>query len=277
MVVSQQVADYYAVLQVHPDADFEVIEAAYRQLMKKYHPDLAGDDARRIAEHHRRATAINQAYTVLRDAEQRLEYDRTRLRVGTRPPPPASTPPPAPPRSSSPSEPGASTTWTPPTPPFDAAAIVEQPGERLSLPAPLSWLASAYYLLPGPYEWEPGAGKDLLITLLMPVIGTAAFALASGRLTPLIGTAPTSNLLAWAALIILCMPLVHSLPRVIMACGPAALLMSGTLNNFMVGTHVPMWAGWAIVCVLSTIFAARQFLFGVLPTLALCWLVAGTR
>jgi len=275
-VVVSQVVDYYAVLQVHPDADLEVIDAAYRQLMKKYHPDVAGDDPRKIAENHRRATAINQAYAVLRDPRQRLEYDRARLRVGTRPPPPPSSPPPPPRTSSPPTSPGESATWSPPAAPFDAATL-ERSTERLPVPRPLAWLASAYYLLPGPYEWEPGAGRDLLITLLMPLIGTAAFALASGRLTPLIGTAPTSTMLAWAALIILCMPLVHSLPRVLIACGPAALLMSGALNGFLVSNQVPLWAGWAVAAVVSTLFAARQFLFGVLPTLALCWLVAGTH
>ena len=275
MVASQR-TDYYAVLQVHPDADQEVIEAAYRQLMKKYHPDVAGDDPRRIAANHRRATAINQAYAVLRDPERRLEYDRTRLRVGTQPPPPNSPRPPPSSPPPPPTSPGASATWSAPAAPFDPTTL-EHSARRLSVPAPLAWLASAYYLLPGPYEWEPGAGRDLLITLLMPLIGTAAFALASGRLTPVIGTAPTSTMLAWAALIVLCLPLVHSLPRVLIACGPTALLMSGALNGFLTGHHVPLWAVWAAAALVSTIFAARQFLFGVLPTLALCWLVAGTH
>jgi DnaJ domain len=34
--------DLYAALQVAPDAETEVIDAAYRQLMRKYHPDGAG-------------------------------------------------------------------------------------------------------------------------------------------------------------------------------------------------------------------------------------------
>ena len=68
-------ATYYAVLQVHPDAEPEVIEAAYRQLMKRYHPDLAGHDPERMAMHHQRAKSINKAFSVLRDPEQRLLYD----------------------------------------------------------------------------------------------------------------------------------------------------------------------------------------------------------
>ncbi|HEY2592742.1 MAG TPA: J domain-containing protein, partial [Chloroflexota bacterium] len=74
--------DYYAVLQVHPDADQEVIEAAYRQLMKKHHPDLAGDDAQRIAEHLARAKTLNEAYSVLRNPEQRRRYDEVRRTYG---------------------------------------------------------------------------------------------------------------------------------------------------------------------------------------------------
>ena len=32
--------DYYRILQVHPQAEPEVIDAAYRLLMRKYHPDV---------------------------------------------------------------------------------------------------------------------------------------------------------------------------------------------------------------------------------------------
>jgi curved DNA-binding protein CbpA len=62
----------YAVLNVSPNADPAVIEAAYKALMKKYHPDiLAGGppgDQQKAAE-------INQAFQVLRDPERRARYD----------------------------------------------------------------------------------------------------------------------------------------------------------------------------------------------------------
>ena len=61
--------DYYAVLQVDPSADPEVIEAAYRQLMKKHHPDVAGLDLRLATQHHQRAKRINQAHSVLGDPD----------------------------------------------------------------------------------------------------------------------------------------------------------------------------------------------------------------
>jgi hypothetical protein len=65
--------DYYRILQVDPQAEEEVIEAAYRRLARKYHPDVyAGPDA---AE---RMRELNLAYSVLRDSIKRQEYDAAR-------------------------------------------------------------------------------------------------------------------------------------------------------------------------------------------------------
>ncbi len=63
--------DYYELLQVSPKADPEIIEAAYRRLALKFHPDhnSAPDAARQMQE-------INAAYAVLKDPERRAEYDR---------------------------------------------------------------------------------------------------------------------------------------------------------------------------------------------------------
>lgn len=47
----------YAVLGVAPTAPREVVEAAYRALAKKYHPDTGGD--------HRRMVEINTAYSAV--------------------------------------------------------------------------------------------------------------------------------------------------------------------------------------------------------------------
>ena len=33
-------ANHYSTLQVHPDAEQEIIEAAYKTLARKYHPDI---------------------------------------------------------------------------------------------------------------------------------------------------------------------------------------------------------------------------------------------
>ena len=65
--------DHYRVLQVDPEADVEVIQAAYRALARKYHPDVA--TTREAAE---RMTAINGAWQVLRSAERREAWDKVR-------------------------------------------------------------------------------------------------------------------------------------------------------------------------------------------------------
>jgi curved DNA-binding protein CbpA len=58
----------YSILNVSSDAEPVVIEAAYRALMKKYHPDQG---AQRPG-----AAEINSAFATLRDPERRAEYDR---------------------------------------------------------------------------------------------------------------------------------------------------------------------------------------------------------
>ena len=65
-------ADYYDVLGVPRDADENTIKRAYRQLARKYHPDVAADKV--AAENHFKE--INEAYEVLSDAQKRANYDR---------------------------------------------------------------------------------------------------------------------------------------------------------------------------------------------------------
>jgi molecular chaperone DnaJ len=65
-------ADYYDVLGVPRDADDTAIKRAYRQLARKYHPDVAEDKV--AAESHFKE--INEAYEVLSDAHKRANYDR---------------------------------------------------------------------------------------------------------------------------------------------------------------------------------------------------------
>ena len=68
----------YKVLQVDPEAEDEVIEAAYRRLARKYHPDVAdGPDAQD------RMVRINQAWEMLRDPIRRAAVDRARPRAAT--------------------------------------------------------------------------------------------------------------------------------------------------------------------------------------------------
>lgn len=65
-------ADYYDVLGVARDADESTIKRAYRQLARKFHPDVADDKV--TAE--TRFKEINEAYEVLSDAQKRANYDR---------------------------------------------------------------------------------------------------------------------------------------------------------------------------------------------------------
>lgn len=64
--------DAYEVLQVHPSAAPEVIEAAYRALARLHHPDLTKDpdSAKAMVE-------LNAAYETLRQPDHRAAYDRS--------------------------------------------------------------------------------------------------------------------------------------------------------------------------------------------------------
>lgn len=68
---------YYALLQVDPAAEPEVIESAYRRLARKYHPDVnPSPDALG------RMRAINEAYRVLSQPALRAAYDAELRRRG---------------------------------------------------------------------------------------------------------------------------------------------------------------------------------------------------
>lgn len=73
--------NYYAVLDVSPDATPEQIKAAYRILVHLLHPDRlqqAPPQVRQYAEE--RLKKINQAYAVLYDPARRAQYDAAHLR-----------------------------------------------------------------------------------------------------------------------------------------------------------------------------------------------------
>lgn len=61
--------DYYEVLGVAPDAKAADIKRAYRQLAKRYHPDISGGD-RTVTFRE-----VTRAYEVLRNPERRRTYD----------------------------------------------------------------------------------------------------------------------------------------------------------------------------------------------------------
>jgi curved DNA-binding protein CbpA len=70
------IPDPYKILQVDPEAEDEVIEAAYKRLARKYHPDVsAGPDAQE------RMARINQAWEMLRSPVRRAAVDRAKARA----------------------------------------------------------------------------------------------------------------------------------------------------------------------------------------------------
>ena len=64
--------DYYEVLGVPKDADDAAIKKAYRQLAKKYHPDINPGDK----EAEAKFKEASEAYAVLSDADKRRQYDQ---------------------------------------------------------------------------------------------------------------------------------------------------------------------------------------------------------
>ncbi len=67
--------DYYAVLEVEPDASDDHIKKAYRKLALRYHPDH--NQGKQDAE--LKIREINAAYEVLNNTESRKAYDRLRF------------------------------------------------------------------------------------------------------------------------------------------------------------------------------------------------------
>jgi len=79
--------DHYKVLQIDPEAEDEVVQAAYRRLARKYHPDVADSP-----EAAARMAAINAAWAILKDPRRRATYDVERAHVTRSNAAPASPP-----------------------------------------------------------------------------------------------------------------------------------------------------------------------------------------
>ena len=65
--------NYYEILQVDKNASSEIIEKAYKTLVKKYHPDLQENNLKENYEE--KIKEINEAYEILSDEEKRKNYD----------------------------------------------------------------------------------------------------------------------------------------------------------------------------------------------------------
>jgi molecular chaperone DnaJ len=64
-------SNHYDTLEIHPAASQAEVKQAYRRLAKRFHPDSNQD-----LLNHDRIAAINAAYEILGDPQQRRYYDR---------------------------------------------------------------------------------------------------------------------------------------------------------------------------------------------------------
>ena len=64
--------NYYEILEVDKKASPEVIEKAYKTLVKKYHPDL--QEAENNGQYEEKMKEINEAYSVLSDDFKKSNY-----------------------------------------------------------------------------------------------------------------------------------------------------------------------------------------------------------
>lgn len=65
--------NYYDILEVNRNASPEIIEKAYKTLVKKYHPDLQENNLK--DNYEEKIKKINEAYEILSDSEKRKNYD----------------------------------------------------------------------------------------------------------------------------------------------------------------------------------------------------------
>ncbi len=70
--------DYYAILEVSRTASPAEIRHAYRQLVRRYHPDARRQASGSAVEASEAMKLINEAYAVLSNPQKRARYDAQR-------------------------------------------------------------------------------------------------------------------------------------------------------------------------------------------------------
>ena len=73
--------DYYKILGIPTDSDKKQIKKAYRDLARKYHPDL--NTGNKLFE--QKFIEVGEAYSVLIDDKKRQQYDTLRRIIHSKP------------------------------------------------------------------------------------------------------------------------------------------------------------------------------------------------
>ncbi len=67
--------NYYEILEINKNASKEIMDKAYKTLIKKYHPDLQQNNLKE--KYEEKIKIINEAYEILSNSQKRAEYDLT--------------------------------------------------------------------------------------------------------------------------------------------------------------------------------------------------------
>jgi DnaJ domain len=119
--------DYYQILGVHRQAEPEVIDAAFRAMARRFHPDRNVGD-RSASE---RTRQVIEAHAVLSDPEKRRAYNRDWDAQHLPPPPVAKEPPSPRPTTPQPKPPPSAHPFAA-RPPSQPAAAKDRPQQRSS-------------------------------------------------------------------------------------------------------------------------------------------------
>jgi len=167
--------DYYAMLGVTPDADHAVIRAAWKALLRKYHPDTAHG----VPDADDRTRAFNAAWAVLGNNNSRIAYDLQRAAPSDDETRPAwASPYPMPPRR------GAGTTLA------LILAFVGLPAVAITLPGVPGQVAA---MLPGGSDGSAASFTRSSFRQVRRLLTPAGFGASSAAAGPVIPTSASTS------------------------------------------------------------------------------------